>query len=73
MVVTNDLNRLIEIFQQCLFGLTSIAEFKIAVADVPGTTDLAADVVVQVSCQMKNQVADAVAVRVWTHPELLGR
>ncbi len=55
------------------FGLAAIGEFLVAVADVSCARDLRTDVIVQVACEVQEQVADAVSVGVGLGPELSGR
>lgn len=46
----------------------AIGEFLVAVADVSGARDLRTDVIVQVACEVQEQVADAVSVGVGLGP-----
>lgn len=50
-----------------------ITELKRAVTHIPCAGSLSSNVVIQVSCEMQQQVADAVAVGVRTIPNLIQR
>jgi len=63
-------DRVVEVAEQLGFRFAGAAKFQWALPDVPRPADLGSNVVVEVSGEMKNQVADAVAVRMGLRPEL---
>ena len=67
------LNRRVEVRQQLLFRLARTSELLVTVSNVARLGDLRPNVLVQVSSEVEDQVADAIAVGVWPSPEFMRR
>ena len=62
----------IKIAHQVGFGFAAVRELLVAVPNVAGPGNLRSDVVIQVACEVKDEVPNAVAVRIRLAPELVG-
>src|SRR5579863_7347652 len=62
------LNHSVELAQHVILGNTSVAELQRPLADISRPADLRSNVVVEVSGEVKNQIANAVAVRIRPRP-----
>ena len=67
----DDRDGVVEVVESLIFRRRiRVVELARAIADIAGLRDLRADVVIQIACEVKDQVAEAVSVREGLLPEL---